>query len=74
MINNHHYHHHNENSHATAVASCRARDGMKGRSIIPDYDLVNMVGAETLLDPTVKESRSRAEEIAETVDRITKRM
>lgn len=63
-----------ENSHATAVAGCRARDGIKGRSIIPDYDLVNMVGAETLLDPTVKESRSTAEEIAKTVDRITKKM
>lgn len=63
-----------ENSHATAVAGCRARDGIKGRSIIPDYDLVNMVGAETLLDPTVKESRSQAEEIAKIVDRIMKKM
>jgi hypothetical protein len=56
-----------ENSHATAVAGCRTRDGMKGRSVIPDYDLVNVVGSDTFLDPTVKESCSRVEEIAKIV-------
>jgi hypothetical protein len=59
-----------ENSHATAVTSCRTRDGVKGRSVIPDYDLVNVVGSDTSLDPTVKESLSRAEVIARIVYEI----
>lgn len=56
-----------EETHAVAVEACRARDGVKGRSIIEDYNQVNAAGADTLSDPIVKEARDRAKKISDIV-------
>jgi hypothetical protein len=63
-----------ENTHATAVASCRARDASKGREIIPDYDSVNPVGSDVYKDAVVAEARDQAAAIAVTVRDTQRRL
>jgi hypothetical protein len=59
-----------EIEHASAVSSCRERDGIKGRQVIPDYDNVNVAGGCTLLDPIVEGAAKRARDVADAVSRI----
>jgi hypothetical protein len=59
-----------EDEHASAVSSCRERDGIKGRQVIPDYDEVNVAGGCTLLDPIVEGAAKRAKDVADAVSRI----
>ena len=59
-----------ESSHATAVGACRSRDGTKGRSIIPDYDIVNAAGSDVLSDPVVRGSMERSIRIADAVSKL----
>lgn len=52
-----------ENTHALRVKSCRERDGVKGRAVIPDYDAVNAAGGDCLSDPIVKYAIERSTDI-----------
>lgn len=56
-----------EGAHAAAVAACRNRDGVKGRSIIPDYDNVNPSGPDVTSDSVVTGSASRAAQMAQII-------
>ena len=56
-----------ESAHASAVNSCRARDGIKGREVIPDYDAVNAAGGECLSDPIAKRALDQAGEVSDAV-------
>ena len=56
-----------ETSHASLVRACRARDGSKGREVVPDYDAVNGAGADVLSDPIVAAALARAKDVCDTV-------
>jgi hypothetical protein len=60
-----------EGSLADRVASCRARDGDKGRQVIPDYDRVNPVATDVERDAVVRDTRRRAGDIAAYVDKLS---
>jgi hypothetical protein len=60
-----------ETSHASSVKACRARDGSKGREVIPDYDRVNSAGADTLSDPIVSAALTRASDVCDAVAFLT---
>lgn len=59
-----------ESAHASGVFACRARDGIKGRTIIPDYDAVNAAGADTMSDTVVKRAFERSNQIADAIIKI----
>ena len=59
-----------ESAHASGVFACRARDGVKGRSIIPDYDTVNAAGADTMSDTVVKNALERSKQMADAISKI----
>lgn len=59
-----------ESAHASAVSSCRERDGTKGRQVIPDYDEVNPAGGNILVDPIVEGANKRASDVADAVSRV----
>ena len=56
-----------ESSHASSVSACRARDGGKGREVVPDYDEVNSAGADILSDPIVAAAFARASDVCAAV-------
>ena len=59
-----------ERNHASNVQNCRARDGVKGRAIIPDYDTVNAVGCDIMSDSVVKSALERSNQIADAIHKI----
>lgn len=56
-----------ETLHASSVKACRARDGSKGREVVPDYDRVNSAGADVLSDPIVAAALARASDVCAAV-------
>ena len=62
---------HLESQHTKLVAECRARDGEKGRIIMPDYDTVNPVSVDVRLDVVIVEAEQRARQMSQAISSLT---
>lgn len=60
-----------EGEYSAAVRDCRGKDGDRGRSVLPDYDVVNAVGGGSGRDGVVTRAECRAAIIASITQALT---